>query len=119
MPGVVELRGLHAFGRHGVLSEEAERGQVFVLDVDVHLDLAPAVRSDDVSDTVDYAGLAQRLVEAVSVTRFDLIEALADHLAGLVLQDGRVEAVEVRVGKPDAPVGVPVSGVAVRVRRSR
>lgn len=118
-PDVIELRGVRAFGRHGVLPAESERGQVFVLDVDAHLDLGPAAASDDLADTVHYGELAERLVAAVGTTRFDLIEALAGHLADLVLEDERVQEVEVRVAKPDAPVGVPVDEVAVRLRRSR
>lgn len=117
--GVIELRGLRAFGRHGVLPQEAERGQVFVLDVDLQLDLAAAAASDDLADTVHYGELAERLVEAVAATRFDLIEALAGHLAEVALADQRVQAVEVRVGKPAAPVGVPLDDVGVRLRRRR
>lgn len=116
---VIELRGLRAFGRHGVLPEETERGQVFVLDVDLHLDLAAAAVSDDLADTVDYGELAERLAEEVGATRFNLLEALAGHLAQIAMADERVRAVEVRVGKPSAPIGVPVADVGVRLRRSQ
>lgn len=115
----IELRGLRANGRHGVLPQEREADQPFVLDVDVELDLARAGGSDDLADTVDYGALAQALVAEVGATRFDLLEALGEHLCGLVLADPRVSAVRLRVGKPRAPITVPFDDVAVVLRRER
>ena len=70
----------------------------------LEVDLTAASASDALADTVDYGLLAGRLAHAVTTTRFDLIEALAGHLAGIALEDPRVHAVDVRVGKPQAPV---------------
>lgn len=115
----IELVGLRAFGRHGVLREEQERGQTFVVDVTLELDLTEAAVTDDLAATVHYGELASRVVAAVESTRFDLIEALAGHLADLALANPRVEAVTVRVGKPEAPVTVPFADVGVVLRRDR
>lgn len=114
----IELRGLRCFGYHGVADHEQRDGQTFVVDVTVHADLSAPAASDDVADTIDYGELAVRLSEAVAATRFDLLEALADHLCELVLADARVAAVEVRVAKPDAPVAVVLDEVAVTRRRT-
>lgn len=113
----IEILGLRAFGRHGVLPEEREVGQRFAVDLVLECDLSPAAASDDLADTVDYDALSRRVVEEVSATRFDLIEALAGHLAGIVLDEPRVAAVEVRVAKPE--VRMPVDDVAVVLRRQR
>ncbi len=113
----IELRGIRAHGYHGVLPAEARDGQTFVLDVVVERDLSAAARTDDLARTVDYGALAARLQQAVSDTRYDLIEALAGHLADLALAEEGVTAVEVRVGKPHAPVTVRLDEVAVWVRR--
>jgi dihydroneopterin aldolase len=115
----IEIRGLRVFGRHGVFAHEQRDGQTFVLDVTLEANLAAAARSDDLADTIDYGTLAQRLATAVAQTRFDLIEALAGHLAELVLAEGAVQAVEVRVGKPEAPVELDFDEVAVVLRRER
>lgn len=115
----IEIRGLRVFGRHGVLEEERREGQPFVVDMTLELDLSRAAATDALVDTVDYGALARRLAEAVGRTRFELIEALAGHLADLALTDSRVRAVEVRVAKPRAPVTVQLDEVAVVVRRSR
>lgn len=115
----IELRGLRCAGHHG--ADEAERGQrqSFVVDVTVWADLAQPAASDDLADTVDYAGVAARVTEAVAATSFALLEALADHLCALVLADARVAEVEVRVAKPAAPMPVELDEVAVVRRRVR
>ena len=115
----IELRGLRCFGYHGVLDHERRDGQRFLVDATCHVDLSAAADSDDLADTVDYGELAARLHAAVTATRFDLIEALADHLCALALADRRVVEVEVRVAKPDAPVDVDLDEVAVVRRRAR
>lgn len=115
----IELRGLRARGRHGVLPEERRDGQVFVVDVALDVDTSPAAASDALADTVDYSTLARRLEQVVSGPPVDLIETLAQRLADVCLSEPLVSAAEVRVHKPQAPVGVPVDDVVVTIRRSR
>ncbi len=59
------LRGLKVRGDHGVFDHERRDGQDFVVDITVWIDLAPAAASDDLADTVDYGGLAQRAADIV------------------------------------------------------
>ena len=115
----IEIRGLRAPGRHGVYPQEQRDGQPFVVDVDLEADLAAAQSSDDLSDTIDYGAMAQRLAEAVTSSRFDLIEALAGHLADIALEDERVHSARVRVAKPEVALAVECRDVAVVVHRSR
>lgn len=115
----IELRGLRVRGRHGALAHEAERGQVFVVDCALELDLSAAEASDDLAVTVDYGALSSQLAAVVRNTRYDLLEALAGHLARTALAHERVEAVTVRVAKPHAPVTEDLVEAAVTVRRAR
>jgi 7,8-dihydroneopterin aldolase/epimerase/oxygenase len=115
----IELRGLRARGRHGVLPAERELGQEFVVDVVLGLDVGPAATGDDLSRTVDYGTLAGRLVGVVEGDPVDLIETLAERLAGVCLDDPKVEEVEVTVHKPSAPIAHPFVDVAVSITRSR
>lgn len=118
-PDRIEIRGLRAFGRHGVLETEKAEGQTFVIDLVLELDLSRPASSDLLADTVDYGSLAERVAGVVRGTRYDLIEALAGRLADLVLEEPLVQAVTVRVGKPQAPMTVEFADVAVVVHRSR
>ena len=113
------LEGVRAFGHHGVLEHEKRDGQPFVVDVTLELDLGPAGRSDDLAATVSYAEVAADVVARITGPSFDLVERLAEVIADDVLSRPVVDAVEVVVHKPEAPVGQPFSDVGVRVRRER
>ena len=115
----IAVLGIEAFGYHGVYAEERASGQPFVVDVVLHLDLAPAAASDDVADTVHYGELAQRVTAVVAGVPVNLVETLAQRVADVALSYPRVERVEVTVHKPEAPVGVPFDDVAVMLDRSR
>lgn len=121
MPGAdrILLTGLRARGRHGVYDVERLRGQDFVVDVVLELDLGVAVRSDDVADTVHYGDLADRLVAIVTGEPVNLIETLAERLAAACLADPRVLATSVTVHKPQAPIPHVFADVAVTLTRSR
>ncbi len=114
----IELRGVRAFGRHGVYDFERAEGQEFVADIVLHLDLAPAGRSDDVGDTVHYGELAEKVTAIIAGDPVDLIETLAGRIADAALGYDLVERVVVTVHKPQAPITVPFGDVAVVVDRS-
>ena len=109
----INVRGIRAFGYHGVLEHESRDGQDFIVDVTMFVDLAAAAASDNLADTVDYGAVALVVVDVVTGTRFQLIEALADEIGNRVLRDARVTRVEVTVHKPSAPIAVPFSDVSV------
>ena len=115
----VELRGLRATGRHGVLAHETALGQPFVVDVTLHLDTSAAAASDDLALTVDYGTLAEQVVAVVTGEPVQLIETLAQRIADVALQPARVQAVDVSVHKPEAPISVPFDDVVVTIHRER
>ena len=111
------LKGLRIPARHGATEEERAAGQTFVLDVVATLDLMPAGRTDDLSETVDYGFLAGAIHRQVSGEQWNLIETVAERVADLVLENGQVTRVEVTVHKPEAPIEVPFEDVAVTIVR--
>jgi dihydroneopterin aldolase len=115
----IELRGLTVRGHHGVFEHERRDGQDFVVDVTVWIDLAAAVASDDLADTLDYGVIAQRAADVVAGPPRNLIETVAAEIAEGVMTDARVHAVEVVVHKPSAPIPLTFHDVAVVARRSR
>ena len=114
----IALTGLRAHGHHGVLADERRDGQQFVVDVALELDLRSAGASDDLAETIDYATLATSVISDIVGPPVQLIESLAERIARTCLADPRVEAVEVTVHKPSAPISVEFGDVAVTVRRS-
>lgn len=112
------LTGLRAHGHHGVLPEEQRDGQEFIVDLTLEMDLSTAGASDDLAETINYATLATSVISDIVGPPVQLIESLAERIARTCLADPRVEAVEVTVHKPSAPIPVEFGDVAVTVRRS-
>jgi dihydroneopterin aldolase len=116
----IELLGLRVLGVHGVLPEERERAQPLSIDLVAWVDMAVAGKSDQLGDTVDYGALAQVAADLVGQRSFQLLEALASHVAdALLASDGRLLAVAVTVRKLRPPLALDVASTGVRVYRSR
>jgi dihydroneopterin aldolase/2-amino-4-hydroxy-6-hydroxymethyldihydropteridine diphosphokinase len=118
-PDRIVLRGLVARGHHGVLGQERREGQDFVVDVTLELDVRAAAATDDLTRTVHYGELAGALADVVRGEPVDLLETLAERLARVCVTQERVEAVDVVVHKPAAPIPEVFGDVAVAVRRTR
>ncbi|MFB8189425.1 dihydroneopterin aldolase [Microbacterium sp. NPDC055988] len=115
----IVLTGLTVFGRHGVYTHEREEGQDFTIDLRLRLSLDQAAASDDVTDTVHYGELAEKVAGVVAGAPVNLIETLAERIASVALEDERVQNVTVTVHKPHAPIALNFADVAVTVNRSR
>ncbi|KIC59468.1 MULTISPECIES: dihydroneopterin aldolase [Microbacterium] len=115
----ITLTGIRATGYHGVYEHERREGQVFIADVVLELSLADAARSDDVADTVHYGEFADQVAAVLAGDPADLLETVAQRIADRALAYARVDAVEVTIHKPQAPIAVPFDDVSVTIRRAR
>ena len=115
----IVVRGLGATGHHGVLEHERREGQPFTADVALHLDTRAAAAGDDLAATVDYGVLSQRVVAVLAGEPVALLETLAQRIADVCLAEPAVQAVDVVVHKPRAPIPVPFADVEVALRRTR
>jgi dihydroneopterin aldolase len=82
------------------------------------VDLAAAARSDAIEDTLNYRSVAKRVLAFVQQGRFQLVEALAGGIAGLVLAEFGIERVRVTVHKPGAVRHSRDVGVTIERARS-
>ncbi|BDG60466.1 dihydroneopterin aldolase [Caldinitratiruptor microaerophilus] len=113
----IVISGMQFFGRHGVHAHEAAHGQVFGVDVELHLDLAAGGVADDPGRTVDYGAVFAEVRSVVEGPRVRLVEALAEAIAGRLLERFPVDAVTVRVHKPRAPIPGTFADVCVEIHR--
>ena len=113
----VIIRDLLARGIIGVNDWERTQPQDILINIVATTDTKIAARSDDVIDCVNYKTLAQRVrLHAESAARLT-VEALANDLADICLEDKNIVQVMVRVEKPGA-VRFAAS-VGVEIERSR
>ena len=115
----VELRGLELHGFHGVLPEEREHGQRFLVDICLEPLIERAAATDDIHDAVDYRDVVSVVREVSDGRAFHLLEALATAVADALLERLPLTWVEVTVRKPDVVLDLPVEHAAVSIVRSR
>lgn len=120
MSDQIILTGIHGFGYHGLLESERETGQDFYVDLSLSVDLTAAAISDSIEDTVNYAVIAELVVEEITSNPVNLIEKLGARIAERVLnQHIKIVSVVVTVHKPQAPVVAQFRDIAVVVTRTR
>ena len=113
----ITITGLTATGYHGVFPEERRDGQIFVVDVELGLNLD--TNSDDLANTVNYAEVADDVMAIISGEAFNLIETVAGRVADRCLSYDRIDEVEVTIHKPQAPVQHDFTDLSVTIHRSR
>ena len=102
----------------GTRPEERVTPRTVIFNLELALDLAPAGKSDDLRESVNYQEVAKRLTELGRKSAFLLIEALAERACMLILNGfPAVAAVKLTLDKPGA-LG-EASSVAVAIERSR
>ena len=114
------MKGMVFYGFHGATPAEQELGQRFVVDLEVERDLRPAGLSDELQDTVNYSHLFRLVREVLEGPSHRLLESLAETVAGRVLDEVEVDAVRVRVIKPQVPIkGSVLDHASVEIYRGK
>ena len=86
----------------GIFDWEREVKQTIAIDLEMSADIRRAARTDRIDDTLNYKGVAKRLLSFVAESRYQLVETLAEEIARLVLTEFGVEWVKVTLHKPGA-----------------
>jgi dihydroneopterin aldolase len=103
----------------GIFDWERQVKQTVVVDIELSADIAKAALTDSIADTLNYKGVAKRVLAFVETSQFHLVETLAEHIAMLILEDFGVEWVSIVVSKPGAVRSSRDVGVALERDRSR
>ena len=117
---IIELRGLRFFAFHGVLPEEREQGNTFVVDLSLEADVSGAVRSDALDDTINYAAAYEVVKHEMAIPSL-LLEHVCGRIAeSLLAAFDTLQRVSVCVIKKNPPIdGAGVCESAVRLVASR
>jgi dihydroneopterin aldolase len=99
----------------GVFDWEREITQTVSLDLEMSFDIGRAARSDNIVDTLDYKAVSKRLIQFVEGSDFQLVEALAEHCAEIVLTEFPVTRVRLKLSKPGAVRGSSAVGVIIEL----
>ena len=113
----VFIKGLKAASVIGCYDWERDIRQTLVIDLELKADFSRAAETDAIAHALDYAAISQRVIAACDAARFQLLEALAEHLAALLLTEFAIAGLRMTITKPGA---VPeAEGVGVVIERVR
>ena len=115
----IHISGISCLAHLGVPPQERENPQEILVDVVLSLNLEKAVHSDEVTSTVDYVGIVEKVEETLEERRFCLLESVAGHLCRSILTDTRIKSVQVKVRKFPEVLREKASYVEVELTRSQ
>jgi 7,8-dihydroneopterin aldolase/epimerase/oxygenase len=114
---IVFLHGLRIDTVIGIFDWERQLKQTLILDLDMGADLSRAGRSDAIEDTIDYKAVTKRIFRLADEHAFLLVEALAENLARILLEEFGLMWVRVKINKKGAVRQVRDVGVIIERRR--
>jgi 7,8-dihydroneopterin aldolase/epimerase/oxygenase len=103
----------------GIFDWERQVKQTVVVDIELSADIRKAALTDAIADTLNYKGVAKRVLAFIETSQFHLVETLAEHIAMLILEEFGVAWVSIVLSKPGAVRSSRDVGVALERDRSR
>lgn len=97
----------------GIYGWERKVRQTISLDLEMGTDIRAAAATDAIDDTLDYKAVAKRLIAFVEASEFQLVETLAERIAGIVLGEFDVPWLRLTVHKPGAVRGSRDVGIII------
>lgn len=97
----------------GIYDWERKVRQTISLDLEMATDIRKAAASDSIEDTLNYKAVAKRLIAFVGDSEFQLVETLAERIAGIVMQEFGVSWLRLKLHKPGALRGSRDVGVMI------
>jgi dihydroneopterin aldolase len=103
----------------GIYDWERKIQQTISLDIEMATDIGKAAKSDNIDDALSYKTVAKRLIDFVEASEFELVEALAEKICSIILEEFEVPWVKLTLHKPGAVRGSKSVGVIIeRGKRS-
>ncbi|MBL1294281.1 MAG: dihydroneopterin aldolase [Thiotrichales bacterium] len=97
----------------GIWDWERKIKQEVVINLEMGADIARAAESDQIDDTLNYKAVAKRLIQYVGDSEFQLVETLAERIAGIIRDEFDVPWVKVKINKRGAIRGARDVGVLI------
>lgn len=102
----------------GIYDWERQVKQTVIVDIELSADIRKAALSDSIDDTLNYRGVAKRVLGFVEASQFHLVETLSEHIAMLILEEFAVDWVGIVLSKPGAIRGSRDVGIKLERERS-
>lgn len=115
----IRLKNMVFYGYHGVTEAEKETGRRFEVDCELKIDIAEPGDTDELTDTVDYSAVYDKIEAIVTGKAFALVERLVAEIARALLDAFPVYEVTLRVRKVIPPIAGQIDCIEVEVTRAQ
>jgi dihydroneopterin aldolase len=116
MAHCINIEGIKLYGYHGCLEEEARIGGHYIVDVYMTTDFTEAVKTDDLTNTIDYCAVYE-ICKAEMAIRSKLIEHVCQRIYNRISHTfPPLQTVHVRVTKLVPPMNGDVEKVSVEIK---
>jgi len=100
MKTVLFIDNLEVFANHGLFEEENKLGQKFIFDIECELNYKKAMFSDEMTDSISYADIAEVVVKTATTNTFNLLERLAGEILKNIFEKfPQIENVKLEINK--------------------
>lgn len=99
---IVYIRDLKIQTVIGIFAWERAIKQTVSLDIEMATDNRKAADSENIDDALDYGAVAQRILEFVEGSEFQLVETMAERIGEIIFNEFGVPWLRLRLGKPGA-----------------
>jgi len=110
---LIFIEGFHGDTVIGIHESELHHAQPLVIDVHAGLPRARACDTDRIGDTIDYGVVRERLLRLMAEHRLQLLEAFAEAIADILIDEFNASWVRVKVVKPRKFDDVQAVGVQI------
>lgn len=113
------INDLEVYAKHGVFEAEKTLGQKFLICANLYFNTKIAGLSDELSGSIDYGSVCHYITDFMKTHTYNLIEAAAEYLARnlLLKYSPLLQAVDITIKKPWAPIGLPIESAGVSISR--
>lgn len=113
------LKEIRCYAYHGVAPQENLIGNEYLIDLKLKVDISKATRTDEVTDTVNYAEVHQVIKNEMAVP-----SKLLEHVSGRIIQKlfdqfPCIEEIELRLSKRNPPMGADIESAGIELHCSK
>jgi dihydroneopterin aldolase len=114
----IELKEMIFYAYHGVSEQERKVGNTYLVDLKLQLDFSPAMQTDDLNDTINYAAVYDLVKKEM-----DIPSNLLEHIAGRIIKRiaerfPAISCIEIRLAKQNPPIQGEMKESAVYIKQN-
>jgi len=99
---IVFIRDLEVKTVIGVFDWERKIRQRLIFNIELGTDIGSAAKSDELGDTLDYKAISHAIEDMAEASSYQLVEALVEAVAQMVIKDFGVKWLSITLDKPGA-----------------